>query len=168
MLTQPLPHFEFKIHGRSTLLVPIDEQVWLDAGPPLIVKPGSIEGRAQSRVIHVVSTRIPSHRRDVLEGRKYNRVKVRHRDRHDNPWTDLILSPTEIWAAGRGENDIASCQESKSRSSQHLPPSLMLKSPNPVIDVLPDVCGSNHKNGRSVRTTNFSPSGISTRATLSS
>jgi len=32
-------------------------------------------------------------------------------------------------------------------------------------DMLPEVCGSNHRNGRSVRTTNLSPSGISTRAT---
>src|SRR6185295_17610897 len=109
---QPLPHFEFQIHGRPTVLVPIDEQVWLDAGPPLIVKPGSIERRAQSGVIHVVSTRISSHRRNVLEGREDNRVESRHRNGHGNPGTDLILSPTEFWAAGRGENDIASRQKS--------------------------------------------------------
>jgi hypothetical protein len=68
MLTQPLPHFKFQIHGRSTLLVPIDEQVGFEASPLLIVKPGSIERRAQPGVIHVISTRVSSHRRNVLEG----------------------------------------------------------------------------------------------------
>jgi hypothetical protein len=36
----------------------------------LIVKPGSIEGHAHSGVIHVVSTRISSHRCDVLKAGK--------------------------------------------------------------------------------------------------
>jgi hypothetical protein len=96
MLIQPLPYFEFQIHGRSTLLVPIDEQVWLEANSPLIVKPGSIEGRAHSGVIHVVSTRISAHRRDVLEAWEDNRVEFRHRNGHGNPGTDLIFSPDEI------------------------------------------------------------------------